>query len=100
MTLPFHNAPSVWEIIGFASQFAAGGAFGILHFRSLWWNVRRFTDGGNLLTTIALIIGRFVLLAALMTLASLEGALPLLASALGVLVARFAVMRRVGEATP
>jgi F1F0 ATPase subunit 2 len=100
MTLPSYDAPSVWEIISLAAQFVVGIALGILHFRSLWWNVRRFIDGSSLLTTIALIIGRFVLLGALMTLASLEGALPLLMLALGVLVARSAVMRRVREAAP
>jgi hypothetical protein len=46
-------------------------------------------------TTIALMVGRFALLGGLLTMASLEGALPLLAMALGVLVARFVVMRRV-----
>ena len=55
---------------------------------------------GALATTIALMIGRFALLGGLLTLASLEGALPLLAMALGVLIARFAVMRRVREAAP
>ena len=40
-------------------------------------------------------IGRFALLGGLLTLASLEGAPPLLAMALGVLVARVVVMRRV-----
>jgi F1F0 ATPase subunit 2 len=99
MSLPSYDAASAWaEVIGFATHFAAGIALGILYFRSLWWNVRRFADGGSLLTTIALMIGRFVLLGALMTLASLEGALPLLILALGVLVARSAVSRRVREA--
>ena len=45
-------------------------------------------------------IGRFALLGGLLTLASLEGALPLLAMALGVFIARFAVMRRIREAAP
>ena len=45
-------------------------------------------------------IGRFALLAGLLTLASLEGALPLLVMTLGVLVARSAVMRRVREVAP
>ena len=53
-----------------------------------------------LTTTVALMIGRFALLGGLLTLASLEGALPLLVMALGVLIARSAVMRRVREAAP
>jgi hypothetical protein len=45
-------------------------------------------------------IGRFVLLGGLLTLASLEGALPLLMAALGVLIARSTIMHRVREAAP
>jgi F1F0 ATPase subunit 2 len=100
MTLPSYDAPSVSEIIRLAAHLAAGIALGILYFRSLWWNVRRFADGDSLFTTIALIIGRFVLLGVLLTSVSLEGALPLLMLALGVLVARSVVMRRVREAAP
>ena len=85
------------------AHLAAGFALGVLYFRGLWWSARRFTGacaGGGRATTIALMIGRFALLAGLLTLASLEGALPLLVMALGVLVARSAVMRRVREVTP
>ena len=42
-------------------------------------------------------ISRFALLGGLLTLASLEGASPLLVMTLGVLIARFMVMRRVRE---
>jgi hypothetical protein len=45
-------------------------------------------------------IGRYALLGGLLTLASLEGALPLLMMALGVLIARSVVVRRVREAAP
>ena len=51
-------------------------------------------------TAIALGLGRFILLGGLLALAALEGALPLLAMALGVLIARPMVMRRVREAAP
>ena len=56
--------------------------------------------GGRTITVVALMIGRFVLLGGLLTLASLEGALTLLMMALGVLIARAVVIRRVREATP
>ena len=82
------------------AHLAAGIVLGVLYFRSLWWNARRFTGGGRATTTIALMIGRFALLGGLLTLASLEGALPLLVMALGVLIARSVVMRRVREAAP
>ncbi len=101
MNFPSFDALPVWaEIISLVTHLGAGIVLGILYFRGLWWSVRRFAHGGNLVATIALMIGRFVLLGGLMTLASLEGALPLLVLALGVLVARSAVMRRVGEVTP
>ena len=45
-------------------------------------------------------IGRFVLLGGLLALASLEGALPLLMMALGVLIGRAIVMRNTREAAP
>ena len=48
-------------------------------------------------TAIAVMIGRFVLLGVLLTLASLEGALPLLVMALGVLIARSVVVRKIRE---
>jgi F1F0 ATPase subunit 2 len=101
MTLPSYDAPSAWaEVIILATHLAAGIALGILYLGSLWWNVRRFAHGDSLFTTIALMIGRFVLLGALLALASLEGALPLLVLALGVLIARSTVMRWVREAAP
>ena len=99
MSLPSFAPLSAWvEIIDLTTHLAAGIVLGVVYFRGLWWNVRRLTHGSSLLTTIALMMGRFVLLGGLMTLASLEGALPLLMLALGVLVARSVVTRRLREA--
>ena len=81
-------------------NLAAGIALGTLYFRGLWRNVRRFAGGGGAAATIALMIARFALLGGLLTLASLEGALPLLVMALGVFIARAAVVRRVRRAAP
>jgi F1F0 ATPase subunit 2 len=90
-----------WAIpLSLAAHLAAGIVLGILYFCSLWWNVRRFTGGGRATTIIALMIGRFALLGGLLMLASLEGALPLLMAALGVLIARSIIMHRVREAAP
>jgi F1F0 ATPase subunit 2 len=85
------------EPISLAAHLAAGIALGVLYFRSLWWNVRRYIGGAPVVTTIALTIGRFVLLGGLLTLASLEGARPLLMLSLGVLVGRIVVIGRVRE---
>lgn len=101
MIFPSFNALPAWaEVVSLVTHLGTGMVLGILYFRGLWWSIRRFFDGGNLVATIALMIGRFVLLGSLMALASLEGALPLLVMALGVLAARAAVIRRVREVTP
>jgi F1F0 ATPase subunit 2 len=100
ISLSFNSLPT-WAIaLSLAAHLVAGTILGIFYFRSLWWNARRFSAGGRVAATIAVMIGRFVLLGALLTLASLEGALPLLVMALGVLIARSFVMRKVGEIEP
>ncbi len=97
---PFDPLPSWAMILGLVAHLAAGIAVGIVYFRSLWWNARRFAGGGRVTTTLALMAGRFALLGGLLALASLEGALPLLLMALGVLIARAVVMRAVRAAAP
>jgi F1F0 ATPase subunit 2 len=78
-----------------AIHLAAGIGLGLVYFQAIWWNARQFAEGGRLTTTIGLMVGRFILLGGILFLVSLEGALPLLMTALGVLIARFSVMRRV-----
>ena len=96
----FDMLPAWANLPGLAAHLGAGFALGIFHFRSLWWSACRFIGRGRVVATIALMIGRFVLIGGVLTLASLEGALPLLTMALGVLTARFVVMSRVREAAP
>jgi F1F0 ATPase subunit 2 len=98
--LSFDSLPAWAAFLSSAAHLIAGIVLGVLYFRSLWWNTRRFTGGGRVTTAIALMIGRFSLLMGLLTLASLEGALPLLAMALGVLIARPVVMCGIREAAP
>jgi F1F0 ATPase subunit 2 len=81
--------------LGLLVYFGAGIALGAVYFRGLWWNARLFAEGASLAVTIGIGIGRFVLLGSMLTLASFEGAMPLLLVALGVLVARSVVMRSV-----
>ena len=76
----------------------AGIAGGIAYFSGLWWNAWLFAQGARTGTTILLMAGRFALLGGLLTLASLQGAAPLLAMALGVMIGRFVVMRTVRTA--
>jgi len=96
--LSFAVLPPWGMLVSLLAHLAAGIALGILYFRGLWRNVRRFAGGGRAATALALMAGRFALLGGLLTLASLEGALPLLMMALGVLVGRSVVMRRVRQA--
>jgi hypothetical protein len=86
------NAPGL--IIAFG--FAVGGLLGLLHFGALWW-IAQLYGRGSALQAFALQMSRFaLLLIALAGLAKL-GALPLLAAALGLLVSRSLVMRRLGK---
>jgi F1F0 ATPase subunit 2 len=99
-SLYFNTLPTWAMLLSLTAHLSAGVMLGIVYFRSLWWNARRFTAGGRVATTIAVMIGRFVLLGLLLTLASLEGALPLLLTALGILIARSFVMRKIREIAP
>ncbi len=85
--------------LNLAAYFAGGILLGLIYFRGLWWNARLFTADGHARTAILLMVGRVALLGGLLTLASLEGAGPLLVMALGVLIARFIVMRRLPSLT-
>ncbi|CAN5467399.1 hypothetical protein BH10PSE18_BH10PSE18_51970 [soil metagenome] len=96
MTLPVFPAGSAWAIgLLLAAHLLGGIALGALYFRSLWWNTQRFGEGSRVITSIALMVGRFVLLAAVLVCVSFEGAMPLLTTALGIFIARFFVTRHV-----
>jgi F1F0 ATPase subunit 2 len=97
---PFAGLPPWAMALSLAAHLIAGIALGVVYFGSLWRTVHRFARGGRATTLAALTVGRLALLGGLLALASLEGALPLLTMALGVFVARFAVMRRTRGATP
>lgn len=76
-----------------AAYLAAGIVAGTCYFFCLWWNARRLAERRRGWLTILLLPGRLVLLGFVLTLAARQGAMPLLLMALGVLTARFAVMR-------
>ncbi len=82
--------------LSFLAHLAAGLALGTAYFLSVRWTSDRLAAGRGIAGTVAAIVGRFVLLGGVLTLISLEGALPLLVTALGVLVARAVVLRRAG----
>ena len=77
-----------------AAHLAGGLLLGAAYFQTLRWTSDRLASGRGIPASIGLMIGRFVLLGSVLALISLEGALPLLLTALGVFIARAAVMRR------
>ncbi|HVJ32726.1 MAG TPA: ATP synthase subunit I [Terriglobia bacterium] len=82
-----------WFITVFAALIA-GVALGLLHFSALWWNCRSFAEG-RIGFALLVQLARFaILILAFVGLVKL-GAGPLLAAALGLLLARGAVRRRV-----
>ncbi len=83
------------DAISLTLHLAGGTIVGTLYFGSLWWNARLFAQAGRVRTLLAGMVARLVLLGAVLTAASVEGALPLLATALGVVLARAAVLRQV-----
>ncbi len=88
---------SVWPPTLLAAHVAAGAAVGALFFHALWWNTRIIVGGGAVSVAIALTLSRFLLIGGLLTLAAFEGAAPLVASALGIFVGRFLVLRSIAK---
>ena len=92
--LAFHTLPPWAMALSLAMHVLAGLATGLLHVGTLWWNTRRFAQGGRAMSTAALMLARFAVLGIVLLLASLEGALPLLAMAVGICAARMLVIRK------
>lgn len=84
----------LWAIALAAAHLAAGLLMGGAYFQSVRWTSGRRAAGRGTAAAIAAIIGRFVLLGGALTLISLEGAMPLLLTTLGILAARAAALRR------
>jgi hypothetical protein len=95
----FATLPPWAMVLSLAAHLIAGIGLGILYFSAVRWNACLFARGGRAMTAVVLITGRLVFLGGLLVLASLEGALPLLVTALGVLIARPLVTRRHCETT-
>ncbi len=99
MILPaFYTLPHLSMAVDLAAHLAVGTLLGIVYFRSLWWSACRFTSGGSLAVPLALMVARFAAMGGILLVASLEGALPLLTLALGFLLARFTVTRKIRQA--
>ncbi len=91
--------PTGIQLLAIAGDLAAGIMLGLMYFGSLNWSVSRFIAGGGVVRTIVLMVLRFIILGAVLMLASLAGASHLLMMTLGVFVGRSFVIRRMREAT-
>lgn len=101
MTIVAFDIGASWTTpLAAAGGLALGLVAGWLYFRSVWWHARLLSGSRPGAMMLVLLLGRFTILAGLLALASLAGALPLLMTALGVLIARGLVMRRIRMLPP
>ncbi len=84
----------LFALLGWA---LAGAVAGALYFRAVWATARLLAAGAGHGRAVGFTLVRLALLAGFLVLAARGGAGPLLAATLGFLVARFAVMRRLGR---
>lgn len=90
--------PRLGPLAGAALGLGVGLAAGAAYFATLWWNTRLYLSGGRALLAVLIQAARFALLLVALAALALFGALPLLMGALGLLVARTLVVRRLGRA--
>jgi F1F0 ATPase subunit 2 len=89
-----HPAHVVIPVVLSIASLVAGLLLGAVYFLSLRWNLWRFTVGRSLLIPVGIQLVRFALIAAaLAVVARYFGALQLLVTTLGILVARTAVIK-------
>jgi F1F0 ATPase subunit 2 len=79
-------------VAGSAAWLAAGGLVGAFHFLTLHRSVRMLAAGASLLLALALHLVRFAITVGALTVIARHGALPLLASMLGLLASRATVL--------
>jgi F1F0 ATPase subunit 2 len=87
-----HPGPLAAALIG----LAGGVLLGLAHFGSLWWNAKAYLSGG-VGAALAIQLLRFAVLALVLAGLAKLGALPLLTGALGLLIARGLLLRRLGR---
>jgi hypothetical protein len=87
--------------IGLLGCLLLGLAVGVAYFAAMWRSAELFAVGDRVGLAIGLVAGRFALiLAVLAQIAIRGGALPLLTTALGIVIARAVAMRRVRAMAP
>jgi hypothetical protein len=86
--------PTVAPLLGLGLHLMLGGIVGLVYFRAVRLSAELFARGRQAALAIGLTVGRLLLVGGLLVAVAREGALPLLASALGFLLARAFAMRR------
>lgn len=87
------SGPALSSFALAALSGAAGFAFGLAYFAMLGRNVALFLQGGGLAAAAGLTLARLAAAVVAFAIAAKLGALPLLASLLGFLAARFIALR-------
>lgn len=86
--------PTIPILLGWAAWLALGVLLGGIYFQMLRRSVDLLVGGGSALWAVLLTLGRLAIVGTGLALASLQGAMPLLLAALGLLIGRKLVMRR------
>lgn len=84
------------DLLVLALWLAGGGLIGLIYFRMVRHSAELMLSArrGGVLFGVALVLLRMAWLGGVLIIAAMQGAGPLLAAALGVLIGRFAMMRR------
>ncbi len=89
-----HHPVTGWAVAPMlAAHLAVGLLAGLLYLRALRRATDIFAGGGGLAGALGMGASRFAAIGLVLFLAALEGALPLLAMAAGVLLARYVMLR-------
>jgi len=88
------SIPHLDPVPGIALGLVAGVLLGFVHFGSLWWNTKLFTEGTGMIRVLIVQVGRFAVLATVFFILAELGAAALLAGMAGLLVSRQVVLRR------
>ena len=88
------SIPHLDPIPGILLGLAAGVLLGFVHFGSLWWNTKLFTEGSGMVRVLIVQAGRFAVLATAFFILAAFGAPSLLAGMAGLLASRQIILRR------
>lgn len=89
------------QALGLATSLVFGLVVGGIYFAGMWWSAILFATGGRTRLVLALVAGRFALILAALGLVAIDGgALPLLVTGAGILIARTIAVKRVKAMAP